>query len=157
MVWLTQYIASVTASAMICGILLGVMKQGQLQGILRIICGIFLTICVLQPITEVSNWNIDNWVLPKLEEGEGAVSEGRHHAETAMEIFITQETQAYILDIAKELGLEILVRVELSREDPPIPIGVTINGHGTPYQKLCLEDRISQELNIPKENLQWIG
>lgn len=157
MQWLSRYVASVTFSALICSIMQGLMKQSSLKGVLRLVCGIFLTICVLLPLTTISDWSLEGWTIPELEAGEGLVFQGSQNAKTSLERIITQETEAYILDIAKELGLEILVSVELSKDEPPLPVGVNITGSAAPYQKLCLEDRIFQELNIPKENQRWIG
>jgi hypothetical protein len=69
---------------------------------------------------------------------------------------IKSKTEAYILNEARKMELDITVEVELSDADPPAPCRVFIKGTASPYKKTVLGRYISDNLGIPQENQQWI-
>lgn len=86
-----------------------------------------------------------------------AVQWGESTAATALAESISQGTEAYILEKAKGMNVELAVEVELSDDEIPVPVAVSLTGQVAPYVKTVLSDTISQDLNIPKEKQIWIS
>ena len=55
------------------------------------------------------------------------------------------------------LNLDLVVEVELSDDEIPVPVAVSLTGNVSPYNKLILSNTISNDLNIPKEKQIWIS
>lgn len=155
---LRQYVISVVTAAIICGLVLGLAPKGSVQGILKILCGVFLTLMVIEPVTRMDLRElVSGFVLSYSEEADAAAAFGEEIAEDSRRAYIKQETEAYILDKAAGLGLTPEVDVTLSIHDPPVPVAVTFRGEISFHTKQQLEQILTEELDISKENLQWIG
>lgn len=152
-----EYLLSVTAAALLCGILQSMVGQkGSTGGILRLVCGIFLAFTVIAPIAEIRlvdmGWAASN----VMEEARAAAENGKDYAARAMERHIKEDAQAYILDKAKTFDALIQVEIHLSADDPPVPIGCTIRGELSAYAKRQLTAIIREDLGIPEEEQMWI-
>ena len=66
---------------------------------------------------------------------------------------IKEQLEAYILDIASQLGLSITAQLELTREG--LPDSVTFTGEAGQREKEKLQERIAKDLGIPKEKQLW--
>ena len=155
---LRQYILSVSVAAILCGLVLSVAPKGQFQVILRLICGVFLALLVIEPITRLDPQQIfsrfaGNWET----EGEAAAAFGEEIARDSMSAYIKREAEAYILDKARELGFDVDVEVSVGKGDLAIPEQVTIRGNVPEMVRRELEGLIRENLGIAKENLKWIG
>ena len=155
---LRQYILSVCVAAMICGILINLAPKGACSSVLKIICGVFLAVSVLRPVLGL---DFDAWIesvsTMYTSDGDAAVAFGRETGREALSQRIKNETEAYILDKAACLGADILAEVVLNTSDPPLPVAVTLHGDISPYAKQMLENIITEDLGIAKENQRWTG
>ena len=68
---------------------------------------------------------------------------------------IKAETEAYILDKASQLNVELSVEVTIDEEN--IPTAVTLSGEVSPYARRQLQEIIESDLGIAKENQRWTG
>ena len=68
---------------------------------------------------------------------------------------IKSRTQAYILDKAMALELQLQVEVVLSEDEIPVPEEVRLAGKASPYAKARLQQIIKEDLGIDKEHLIW--
>ena len=152
-----EYILGLTAAAMLCGITLSFAEKGPVELLLKLICGLILTFCLTQPLLNISLGNWQELGIDFSEEAEEAALQGSESAEQEIRALIKQETEAYILDKARQLNLDIKVEVTLSREAMPIPESVVIRGTVQPYQKSRLSLILTRELGIRKENQKWIS
>lgn len=155
---LRQYILSITVAAILCGLVLSIAPKGQFQGILKLVCGVFLALLVMEPITRLDPQQIvsrftGNWDT----EGEAAAAFGEEAARDSMASYIKREAEAYILDKAQSLGFSVEAEVVVGNEDLPLPNAVTIRGNVPESVRRELEKLIRENLGIAKENLQWIG
>ena len=155
---LRQYILSVTVAAIFCGLVLSIVPRGQFQLILKLICGVFLALLVIEPITRLDPQQIftrftGNWET----EGEAAAAFGKEMARDTMSAYIKREAEAYILDKARELGFDVDAEVFVGKGDLAIPEQVTIRGNMPEMVRRELEGLIRENLGIAKENLEWIG
>lgn len=155
---LEQYILSITVSAILCGLVMSLTPKGQFREILKLICGVFLALLVIEPLTDLDPDKIfsgftGNWEM----EGEAAAAFGEEIARDSMSDYIKRETEAYILNKANGLGFDPDVEVTVSKEDLPLPESVVIRSAVPETVQKELESIILENLGIAKENLQWIG
>lgn len=151
-----QYLMTVAAAALICGVINGLLKkESTYAAIVKLICGLFLTVSILSPLTDFEIGDINLYADEFFAEAEAASAMGKNAAQSSMAKIIKQETEAYILDKATCLGMKVQVNVVLSADQLPIPEGVRITGSVSPYGKKVLSRYIIDELNIPEENQLW--
>lgn len=155
---LRQYVLSVTAAAMICGIISALLgKKGTTGAIGKLLSGIFLAMVILRPLVNISISDLTDFSDIYSFEAKSIVRSGEVLAADAMADIIKKQTSAYILDKADALGVSVSVEVQLSRDTPQLPETVTIRGAVPPYQRKQLMDVLENDLGIPGENQIWIG
>ena len=151
-----QYLVGITAAALICGVLTSLVGKNQPHGsLIRMICGIFLTLCVIAPVKDIRFTDIGNYLDSLQLEGQRHVSIGEDSYSDELREIIKSNTEAYILDKAGFMGLSITVEVEVSYDDPPLPIGVVVTGNVSSYNKQRLTDVITNDLGIPEDGQIW--
>lgn len=150
---LGQYIVSVTAAALVCGILQGLLGRTGPGKLLHLVCGLFLAYTVLGPVGRLRLDALEDLTAPTLEAATAAVEAGTLYADEARRTRITEALEAYILDKAKALGADVAAEVRLDEEG--LPAAVTITGALAPRERQQLQSAIALELGIPKERQQW--
>lgn len=151
---LRQYIISVVAAALLCGIVTGLMPQGRASQIIRMVCGLFLAYTVLAGLTGL-DLQIPDWDVLAVTDARQAAALGESLGEAALTQVIKEQTEAYILDKAAALGLSL--EVEVSLDESQVPQSVVLEGQASPYERQQLQNTIARELGIAKENQQWIS
>lgn len=152
---LRQYVFSVIAAALICGVIVRLSHNGGNCEIVKLLCGVFMTIVLILPL---SGKRMNRWAdaLPEIEwQAEAIVSDGVSAAGRIEAEIIKQRTEAYILDRAAALDADIVVTVSLDQEE--IPNHVRITGSVSPLNRSRLTSVIASELGIPREQQEWIG
>ncbi len=149
------YILSFVCAAIICSIIkLLVARTGKIASLMNIVCGLFIGITALSPIMDFKlpdyNSNIQNVYETANQISQEAVFTTREDIAG----IITEETQAYILEKASSLDMDVVVEVNLNEEDL-IPESVVVVGPVAPYEKKLLANYIQQTLDIPEERQQW--
>ena len=152
-----EYILGITAAAMICGITLCFAEKSSNQALLKLICGLILTFSLVEPVLNLMDRNWQALGISFQEDAREAAQEGKLQGENTLRQLIKQETEAYIMDKARELNLQIQLEVTLSDQPMPVPESVVIKGTLPPYGKQRLSLILTRELGIPKENQQWIS
>lgn len=153
-----QYVISVVAAAILCGILKSILPgKDAMAGILRLITGIFLAFTVIKPLTRIELGDLPVLSFDYLTEAQIASADGEKIAADAMADIIKQQAEAYILDKAQSLNLQLTVTVTVSDGALPAPVGVRLSGTVSPYAKSCLARIIEEDLGIAKENQIWTG
>ena len=154
---LGKYVLSITTAAMICAVVLS-LSRGSSQKMMKLLCGIFLTFAVLRPITQI---NLEHWLdqitQTDLPSGQSIAAFGEESARDSIIQRIREETCAYILDKATQLGASLKVDVEVSKDAPYLPKRVTLWGAVSPYVRQQLEEMLAKDLGISKENQRWTG
>lgn len=155
---LRQYILSVTAAAILCGVLRDLIpEKGAAGQLLKLISGIFLAFAAISPVKELEIPNLQAYMDVFSAQGEVFSDQGKDLSADAMAGIIKDRSEAYILDKAGVLAAEISVEVELTDDPLPAPAAVRIYGSVSPYARAALETMIETELGIPKEDQIWIG
>lgn len=152
---LGQYVVTLTVAALISGILLSLFQDGPVRSILRLVCGIFLTVTALSPLTDLSIPDVSAFASDYMAEGKAAAALGEDIARAETQERIRQQLKAYILDKASLIGAKITA--DISFNDEGYPETVRLSGEATDSVKQQLQEMITNDLGISKENQQWIG
>lgn len=151
-----EYLISVTAAALLCGILRSLTgEKGSVNGLLRLVSGIFLALTVIRPVKELTLGEFSFLPSDLLTEARAASEEGADYAQRAMERLIKEQCEAYILDKAQALGADIQVDIRVSGDSTPVPISSVVSGDLSPYAKSQLKQALETDLGIPEEDQQW--
>ncbi len=153
---LRQYLLSVTAGALAVGILKKLLpEKGTASAIGKMVMGLFLALVVIGPLAKLELQEFSDFAGSFEQEASQAVAAGQAQTNLALRDIIKSRTEAYILDKAQQLNLQLQVIVELSSDDLPVPVAVRLTGPAAPYARQQLQDFIQQQLNIAKEDQLW--
>lgn len=156
---LREYLISVTSVAIVCGSAYAFFNKNSTQAVvIKLLCGIILSICVIRPVLGISLSDIavaDHFIEEEMILA--AVTEGEAKATQEQKRIIAEQVNSYILNKSKELGVRLQVTVTLEQNSPYAPIGVELKGSASPYAKKTLSDWIQATFNIPKEAQVWTG
>lgn len=150
------YVLHLLAAAIVSGAVMRLLRgSGAVCAIAKLLCGIFLIYCAVKPVSQLDMIDLGIVGTQLQTQAEEAASWGEKEARAAFAESITQQTQTYILEKAKEMNVDLVVQVEVSEDDIPMPESVCITGKISPYAKTRLSDLITRELGIGKENQIW--
>lgn len=153
-----EYVLQVSAVALLCAMIFRLLRGiGTVKLMIKLLCGIILAYSVVQPMKQLDFPDLESYVSGIQEDADQVVQSGIKAASNALEEGIIDGTEAYILEKAKALNLDLIVEVEVSDDEIPVPITVSLTGSAAPYARSVLEETISRELNIPKEKQTWIS
>lgn len=152
---LRQYAISVVAAAMICGVLSSLLQNSAAKELVKLLCGLFLTVTVISPLVDIDFDALMEFSFPYTQEAEYVAARGENMARETIADIIKTETEAYILDKAAELNTELTVEVTVS--DDRIPVSAVLSGDISPYARQQLENILQRDLGIAKENQVWTG
>lgn len=151
-----EYIISILIAAAICGIFTSlVSKEHASGGIIRMLCGIFIAVTVIYPLTKFQLQNFDLYLDNVQLDAEAAAKIGTQKVSSDTAALIKQELEAYILDKAASMGVSVSANVTLTEDVPPMPCAVEISGSVSPYNKKRLTSSIVNELGITEDQLIW--
>lgn len=158
MAGIAKYLISITAAAILCGAVTALLgKEGTVAAMGKLLCGLFLTLTMLSPLIggQLEKWE---WLLDDISlDAADAVREGEESAQAALVASIKSQTEAYILDKAAELDVEVSVEITRIAGTPPLPVAVTISGSVAPAARAQLERILEEDIGIPKEEQRWTG
>ena len=149
------YLLSIIVIAIICSVIVTITNDiGAVSSIIKLLCRIFITVVILTPLVTFSNVDMSNIFQMEIDT-ETIISEGEEVAENEKSRIIKMQTEAYILNKAESMGADIDVIVQLSEQEPMVPISVSITGDVSPYIKSRLQQIISNDIGLCEEALQW--
>lgn len=154
---LREYAVSVVSAAFITGIVLSLFQNSKAEPLVKLVCGVFMAVTVLLPITRFDFSQISQWDRLSSQDAQEAVSLGENISADAMRRIIKEETEAYILDKAADLRAPVSVKVVVSTDTIPVPVSVSISGNISPYVRGRLSSIIEEDLGIAKEDQLWTG
>ena len=153
---LKAYMLSVVAAAILCAVAQGLLsKKTAIGRIVYLLSGILLAVTVIAPLGNITFHGVSDYWEKISDDAQKYVSEGTAMAENQKLDIIKTQTEAYILDKANRMGLQIAVEVELDDYKGNIPCGVVVSGTVSPYAKEQLGSYMEDTLGIAKENQEW--
>ncbi len=140
------YLLRLLCGSMVCALVRAISERQ----IVKLLCGAYLAALFLSPAVEL------DWELPDLEEirrdAAAVVAEGAADAKEAESAVIKDRCEAYILDEAAALGLE--VRAEVSVDSGRIT-SVAVYGCPEGQVRDALSQCIARDLGVGKEAQSW--
>lgn len=150
------YLLGIVGAAVICGIVTRLIGDKGTQGaMVKLIAGLFLIFTVIRPIANIRMDDLTEFPDLFKDAGAQAAASGERMTKEAVKASIKAQTEAYILDKATELSLNLTVDVSLSEDEIPLPESVHLSGKASHYAKLRLQSIIIQDLGIDKEHQVW--
>ena len=148
-----EWLVSVVIVTLLLSVAQTMIPEGTIRKIASFIGGLILLITLVQPLlrTDLGSLRLH------FEDYETAIQERQTELEDAgqeeMSSLIEEKTQAYILDKAGSLGLEVEVRVaaEYGEDGIPYPYEAEIDGPRSEELAAYME----RELGIPEERQVW--
>ncbi len=156
MEFVRQYLMSLIAAAMIVGIVTAIVKtKGSGGAIIRLVSGIFLALVMLSPVLKIEIRGFMDFYNDISLDAADAVNTGKNMVQNEMHTIIKENLEAYILDKASALQLDVDVDIFLTEELPPAPDSITIKGSVSPYNKQVFQAFLIDEIGIPREQQIW--
>ena len=151
-----QYILTVIAAAILCSIICSlVVGKGTYTAVLKVICGLFLTITIMSPVINIEIIDLEEYFKGLQFEADAVVDEGQMIAHNEKIALMQQNLEAFLLEKAKAIDLEISADITID-DETCLPSAVTIWGDVSPYSKQILSQFIEENLGIPEEDQSWI-
>ncbi len=155
---LRTYLLSVTAAAVLCGMVMSLLgKKGTIAALGKFLAGLFLSLTVIAPVVNFSTGDWSSYWQTFSLDGQDAAQAGIMMAQSAQADIIKQNLEAYILDKAASMGADLTVAVTLRDGDVLTPTSVRLSGQVSPYIRQQLSAIITEELGIAKEAQEWIN
>ena len=151
-----EYILSVAVVGILCGIVRKLIDKKGIPGMLgKSLTGLAITITILSPLTNFSLGSLNKIKFEYQEVGEKAVRAGEEIMHEALGESISEYSETYIFNKAKEMGVQLEVEVYVSNDVYPVPKKVRISGSISPYVKKRLQQIIEEDLGVMEENQEW--
>ena len=153
---LRDYLLSLVVGSFVTSVVLALVPKGSIRRAAAFTCGLFLCLCALSPVMEI-NYESIALSLSRLQiQAEQARTGIEVKNRELVSAIIKQNTQAYILDKAESMGLDVEVEIGMKDTgDGPYPYLVTITGAVTQSQKNSLMQMITDQFSIAPERQVW--
>ena len=101
-----EWLLGITAAAILAAFAEGVMPEGGIKQVGKLVCGLMMAAAVLRPLGQVEVTDF----APLLEYDEQQIQVLQEEADTRMKTIIEQELAAYSMDKAAQLGISCQIR-----------------------------------------------
>lgn len=153
-----EYLIGVTVAAILCGIVTALSgEKGFLGAVMKLLTGLLMALALVSPWVTISLDGLFGWTEAVKTDAESVVQQGQSLGEETYRQVIKERLEAYILDEAQALGLDLTVAITLADDGTPIPVAAELTGSASPYLKQRLSLLLANELGIEKEDQIWIG
>ena len=148
----------ICALSVFCGVLMNLTPSGGVKRIMAVLCSAALLCAILSNVQalDLGTYRLE---LARLREREASLQEsGAALEERLNRLVIEEQLEAYILDKAAKLGLElpeVKLALSWSMEGFWVPNAVTIRYRGSEAARLALERSLEAELGIPAAEQEW--
>ena len=151
---MAEYILSVVCASILCAILTGLTgEKGTTASIRKLVCGVFLCFTVITPLGRLRLEDLLHPITDIRQEALETAAMGQALYQESLVQVITEQTEAYILDKAKALGLALTVTVHTDESGKPR--GAALSGNAGQAQREALSEILESDLGIPKERQIW--
>lgn len=153
-----EYLIGVAAAAILCGIVTAMSEEkGFLGSGMKLLTGLLMALALVSPWASIPLDGLFGWTQSIQADAGSLVHQGQSIGEETYRKVIKQRLEAYILDEAQALGLDLSVAVTLAEDGVPIPVSAELTGSASPYLKQRMTLFLANELGIEREDQKWIG
>ena len=152
------YLIRLTAAAILGAVVQRLAPKGGAGRAARLGAGMLVLITAFGPVAELDTLAAAENLARSAYADPLTTEELSRAGNTLLASLISQQAEAYILDKARQSGLELQVRVETKdQEGYPVPRAVTLEGSVSPSAQADLTAVIAQDLGIPEERQEWLN
>ena len=149
-----QYLLTVICAASTCAVVLRFFDSNtRFKPIITFICGLFMVITVLTPLRNFRIGDLSGITRDFRLDANTIIDAGIQEANISKNKIICESVETYILDEAKQLGVNL--EIHISTDDDCTPNCVRISGQVSPYIRSKLQQIISDDIGIPPEAQIW--
>ena len=151
---LRSWILSLTGTALVCAAALRLTPEGKVKPIVRLLCGVGMAAALLTPLMGAALETYPLELARYRAQGAAIAGEGTAARRELDRDIIERETEAYILDKARRMGVPLTgvhVAMRWSTEGVWLPETAELTG---PYSA-ALARVIEAELGIPQAAQNW--
>lgn len=152
---LREYLLRLLWAALVCGIVNRTAKGSVCAPVIRLLCGVFLTVVLVQPLGSFSFDAPLQWTQGLETAAADAVRQGSREAQAQKEAIIKARLEAYIVEKAAQAGASVTADITLGGDG--LPQAVTVTGALSPAAKRQLRQVMTEVLGIPEVRQQWNG
>ena len=141
-----------------CGVAMSLCPKGSVKQVLTIGCAAVLTLSLLNTWKETDLTAYTLELARYQERKETFLTDSKERADRLNRLVIEEQYGTYIMDKAREYGLEIRsvqVQVQWSMEGLWMPWSVQISCEGEELSRQKLRDSLVTDLGIPVERQAW--
>lgn len=154
--WIRQYLLSVICVCVIVAIFTALWgEKAPLSGLIKLIAGVFITFTLIAPVVRVELEDFQDFYTGITADARAVVRQGEEMTQQSAERIIKEQLEAYILDKASSLNLDVSISLTLKNATVPTPDEITIYGNASPYGEKMLQAFLADELGIPEEKQVW--
>lgn len=151
------WLLGITGAAILAALADGLMPEGGVKQVGKLVCGLILLAAVLRPLgsVEVTNlsqrWEYDR---QQVQQREQSLQEG---VDGNMKAVIEEQMAAYSMDKAAQLGIHCQIEVccQLDEDGVFLPISAQISGTIQPEERQTLEQMLNEDLGIQVQMLTF--
>lgn len=157
---LRAWLNAVIYTGVICGIALVITPSGRVKKALTILCGAAMCAAFISPLAGIDLDGYSETLAGFKLEAETFASQGEAYSKNLNRTIIEDECEAYILDKAENLGIqldEVEVLAVWSDEGYWYPSEASIKGSLSQAERNRMSSYIEAELGISAGNQQWSG
>ena len=151
-----EYIYILVIAAIIVSVLRSILPgKGVAATTLKLATGMFLVTVVIAPLVKMRFDNMLSYISSIETDASAIITEAQKSSEEEIKTVIAQQTEAYILSRASDLGASIQVEITFQQDVSYIPESVKIIGPVAPLVKKQLSALIANELGISEDLQIW--
>ncbi len=151
---LKAYLMSVFSAALLCAILKQIVgKEKPSGGTIHLLSGLFVAVCIISPWKNFSLQDLERYNPLQIESGDMYVETGSEMTQARINAIIIEQTEAYIMEKANQMQVQVEVKVEVS--DEGIPVRAVISGDLSQIDREALSAFLVKEIGIQREMQIW--
>lgn len=155
---LRAWLNAVIYTGVICGIALMITPGGRVKKALTVLCGAAMCVAFISPLAGIDLDGYSETLAGFKLEAEAFAAQGESYSKNLNRTIIEDECEAYILDKAENLGVqldEVEVLAVWSDEGYWYPSEAAIKGSLNQAQRERMSAYIEAELGISTDKQQW--
>lgn len=153
MVFWKQYILSIIACVFSCGMIVQILPNSKRRTMIHLAFRTVLVVILLQPLSGIKLGEFLHISSFENDSAELYIQDGEEAARAAKNEYIKSSCEAYILSRAEQLGYEL--NIQISLDENLLPFTAEIEGALNENEQMQLQDILTDDLGIPKENQLW--
>lgn len=156
---LGRWLAAIIAVSLLCAVADSLMPSGPVKRVGRLVCGLVMAGALLSPLARLDMAGGTLWLDSFLASVQSWEAELEETVNSQLKTVIEQQSAAYIVDKAAELGLSCRARVEcrLSEDGLYLPVRTEVTGAMTADVQAKLIRMIREDLGVPDSSQIYIS